>query len=258
MSSNSENSNISDESDFEVPSDIDTINYDTPSPSPQPQSPEPYLSFVQKVYPLSFFYNYDSIKLKEYSNKIILPMYVLDSISKDTRVEYPLFFYIIKDDIRYYFSVGEFLPDVSDFYIPNHIFTQLGIDYGEYQEIMIDFKTLEKGTHMVIEPHDKEFLNIPNHKLYLETHLVRSYPCLSQGSTIRILHGKGFLDFNIKETKPSYYITTLDTDIEVDFKKPLNYVEPPPKVPPKKEEKPKPEQQGFVPFSGKGNKLGSS
>ena len=35
-------------------------------------------------------------------------------------------------------------------------------------------------------------------------------------STIRILHGKGFLDFNIKETKPSHYIT-LDTDIEVDF-----------------------------------------
>ena len=33
---------------------------------------------------------------------------------------------------------------------------------------------------MVIEPHDKEFLNIPNHKIYLETH-GKSYPCISQG-----------------------------------------------------------------------------
>ena len=155
-------------------------------------------------------------------------MFVLDSISKDNRIEFPLFFYILKDDKRYYFSVDKFLPDVSDFFIPNHIFEQLGIDYGEYMELMIDFKTLDKGSHLVLEPHDKEFLNVPNPKSYLETHLIRSYPCLSQGTIIRILYRKGYLDFNVKETKPSNYITALDTDIEVDFEKPLNYIEPPP------------------------------
>ena len=83
----------------------------------------------------------------------------------------------------------------------------------------------------------------------------RSYPCLSQGTIIRILYRNSYLDFNVKETKPSSYITSLDTDIEVDFEKPLNYIEPLP--PQKKEHKKefKPKKEGFVSFSGKGNKL---
>lgn len=223
-----------------------------------PPSPEPYLSFVEKTLPLSFFYDYDSVKLKEYSNKVILPMYILDKISRDERVEYPLFFYILKGEQKHYFSVEKFLPDISDFYIPNHIFEQLGIEYGEHQELMIDFKTLPKGTNLVLEPHDKKFLDVPNPKVYLETHLVRSYPCLAEGSIIRIINGKEFIDFNVKETKPEKYISALETDIEVDFKKPLNFVEPPPKPKPKAPLKPKPLNKGFVPFGGKGNKLGGS
>jgi ubiquitin fusion degradation protein 1 len=259
MNSNSENSSTSDESDFDIPSDVDIPFEFQEHNSTPPSSPEPYLSFVQKTYPLSFYYDYESVKLKEYSNRIILPTFVLDKLSKDERIEFPLFFYILKDEKRYYFSVEKFLPDVSDFLIPNHIFEQLGIEYGEYQELMIDFKTLEKGTHLVLEPHDKEFLKVPDPKTYLETHLVRSYPCLSRGSVIRILYGRDYIDFNVKETKPSYYITALDTDIEVDFEKPLNYVEPPP-PPPKKEFKPPSPKKdnSFVSFSGKGNRLGGN
>ena len=99
-------------------------------------------------------------------------MFVLEGLSKEDKIEYPLFFYTVKNDKRYYFSVDKFLPDISDFYIPNHIFEQLGIEYGEYLELIIDFKTLEKGTHLVLEPHDKEFLNVPNPKSCLETHLI--------------------------------------------------------------------------------------
>ena len=244
MNSNDENSSIdiSDDSDFNVPSDVEiSWDFENDTPSPPPASPKSYLGFTQKIYPLSFFYDYDSVKLKEYSNRIILPMFVLDRISREDKIDYPLFFYIEKNDKRYYFSVDKFLPDISDFYIPNHIFEQIGIEYGDYQELFIDFKTLEKGTHLVLEPHDKEFLNVPNPKSYLETHLIRSYPSLSQGTIIRILYRNCYLDFNVKETKPSNYITSLDTDIEVDFEKPLNYIEPPPppKKEPKKEFKPK-------------------
>ena len=91
----------------------------------------------------------------------------------------------------------------------------------------------------------------------METHLVRSYPCLAEGSVIRIIYGKNFLDFNVKQTKPEKYISCLETEIEVDFEKPLNYVEPPkPKEKKKKEYVPK--KEGFVPFSGKGNRLGGN
>ena len=37
--------------------------------------------------------------------------------------------------------------------------------------------------------------------------------------------------FNILETEPADIISTVDTDLEVDFKAPLDYVEPP-KPPP--------------------------
>ena len=79
MSSNSENSSIdiSDDSEFDVPSDIDIpLEFENATPTPPPVSPEPYLSFVQKTYPLSFFYDYESVKLKEFSNRVILPMFV--------------------------------------------------------------------------------------------------------------------------------------------------------------------------------------
>ena len=55
MSSNSENSSIdiSEDSDFDVPSDIDIhlLMFENNTPTPPPVSPEQYLSFVQKTYP---------------------------------------------------------------------------------------------------------------------------------------------------------------------------------------------------------------
>ena len=240
------------------------------SPSPiQSQSPSPSpinnLSFSSQLYPLSFFYGYDDIKYKEYSNKILLPQYILETLSgKD--IEFPLFFYIEKNDKRIYFGVEKFLPDISDFFIPNYIFENLGIVYGELQDIKIEMKTLRKGNKIVLEPHDKEFLEVPDPKLYLETHIMKNYQCLSKDSIIRVLYKNGYLDFNVKKVEPVDHICTVDTDIEVEFEKPINYIEPIPDMP----DIPMPDipmpdihipdipmPNIFVPFSGKGNKLGS-
>ena len=259
---------MSSDSDFSFPED------EIPSPEFQdsndesfnyPDSPEliikPPLNFTGQLYPLSFFYGYDDIKYKEYSNKIILPQYILETVTLRD-VEFPLFFYLEKNDKRIYFGVEKFLSDISDFFIPNYIFEELGIEYGEFQEINIDYKSLPKGNKIIIEPHDKEFLKVPNPKIYLETHILKNYNCLSQDSMIRVLYLDRYLDFNIKKVEPEIHVSTIDTDIEVDFEKPLNYVEPPP--PPEKKKfdpKPKPKSDNpkeFVPFSGKSNRLGSS
>ncbi|MBT7452191.1 MAG: hypothetical protein HN793_15240 [Rhodospirillaceae bacterium] len=261
---------MSSDSDFSFPED------EIPSPEFQdsndesfnyPDSPEliikPPLNFTGQLYPLSFFYGYDDIKYKEYSNKIILPQYILETVTLRD-VEFPLFFYLEKNDKRIYFGVEKFLSDISDFFIPNYIFEELGIEYGEFQEINIDYKSLPKGNKIIIEPHDKEFLKVPNPKIYLETHILKNYNCLSQDSMIRVLYLDRYLDFNIKKVEPEIHVSTIDTDIKVDFEKPLNYVEPtPPPKPEKKKFDPKPKSKNdsskeFVPFSGKGNRLGSS
>jgi ubiquitin fusion degradation protein 1 len=245
------------DSDFSFPSDEIPIPefFDEESP---PNSPKNELSFCSQVYPLSFFYGYDELKYKEYSNKILLPQHILETVTQKD-VEFPLFFFIEKNDKKIYFGVEKFLPDISEFYVPNYIFEQLGIEYGGYEDLKIEYKSLPKGTKIVLEPHDKEFLNVPNPKVYLETHILKNYNCLSQDSTIRILYLKGFIDFNVKKVEPEIHVSTIDTDLEVDFEKPLNYIEPPP-PPEKKPYNPKPlnDKKEFVPFSGKGNRLGSS
>ena len=255
------------ESDFSFPEDeIPTptfedeylnSNYFPETPTPPPITS---LEFHGLVYPLSFFYGYDDVKLKEYSNKIILPISILDKVSNNDNIEFPLYFYFEKDGKKIYFGVEKFLPDVSDYYIPNYIFENLGIEYGDFMELKIDFKTLNKGNKIILEPHDKEFLKVPDPKKYLETHIRMNYQCLSEDSIIRILYRNSYLDFNVKKVEPEVHVSTLDTDIEVDFEKPINYVEPPPK-PKAKPYNPKPPGQNkssFVPFSGKSNKLGSS
>ena len=247
------------ESDSDFSYTEDDIYSPIQSPSPSPIN---NLSFSSQLYPLSFFYGYDDIKYKEYSNKILLPQYILETLSgKD--IEFPLFFYIEKNDKRIYFGVEKFLPDISDFFIPNYIFENLGIVYGELQDIKIEMKTLQKGNKIVLEPHDKEFLEVPNPKLYLETHIMKNYQCLSKDSIIRVLYKNGYLDFNVKKVEPVDHICTVDTDIEVEFEKPINYIEPIPDIPIPDipiQDIPMPDiidPNIFVPFSGKGNKLGS-
>ena len=71
------NNDLTDNSDLECPSDID-LEFEDNIRTPTPKL---HSSFVQKMYPLSFFYDYESIKIKKRAvNRVILPMFILDSI----------------------------------------------------------------------------------------------------------------------------------------------------------------------------------
>ena len=78
---------------------------------------------------------------------------------------------------------------------------------------------------------------------------------MSKGSTIVIKNGNEEYFINIKETLPVDIISTIDTDLEVEFVQPLDYVEPPP--PSVIDNMPMPRGH-FVPFAGKGYRLGSN
>jgi len=111
----------------------------------------------------------------------------------------------------------------------------------------------------------------------------KDYPVVSQGQTIEL----NYEDLNcryridIVETKPTEIISIINTDINIDFDQPLDYVEPPPQpkyspplspiaeIPSPGAQQNKiisretqlksmqsPTTKQFVPFSGQGHKLG--
>lgn len=136
-----------------------------------------------------------------------------------------------------------------------------------HQELTIKLKNIiiEKGTKIVLKPHTSNFLEIDDHKQFLETHLTMSYTTLSKGQIISIPYFEETILIDVLECEPVNTISLLDTDLEVDFEAPYDYVEPKPSLPthvpivtpvinPPWESDEKTE---FVPFSGKGYRLGN-
>ena len=73
-----------------------------------------------------------------------------------------------------------------------------------------------------------------HHKHYLERNLVKLYSTLTKGQTIIIPYLDSNILIDILECEPEETISIIDTDLEVDFEAPWDYVEP--KAPPKEED----------------------
>ena len=105
---------------------------------------------------------------------------------------------------------------------------------------------------------------ILRHQIILEKGLIENYSVLSKEDIIGLSYFDNTLYFDVLETSPSETIIVNNTDLEVDFERPLDYKEPAPveKEEPiienkiKKEELNEKDPQPFIPFSGKGRRLG--
>jgi ubiquitin fusion degradation protein 1 len=94
----------------------------------------------------------------------------------------------------------------------------------------------------------------------------KDYPVITQGQTIAINHIElnRVFRIDIVETKPAEVISIVNTDLNLDFDEPIDYVPPvktepsPPKTNKKVQQFSKIRKSGvFTPFSGTGNRLGS-
>lgn len=124
--------------------------------------------------------------------------------------------------------------------------------YNDTTHVII---TTTQGTYVKLQPHTSDFLDISNPKAVLERTL-RGYSCLTVGDAI-CLHYNGkryFID--VVDAKPGNAISVIETDCEVDFAPPHDYVEPPreapmPDAPPGPSEAPAEEEAaGFAAFQG--------
>ena len=230
--------------------------------------------------------NSDMIDKLRCSNKILLPESMLFELTKDNHdsLEQKLYFKVSNNETHYgeVCGVHEFSAPPGVVYLPYHIMESCALQEGN--TVKVDLVSPPKGNFMKIRLHNsKEFSKLTNPKAVLEKIISRDYPVVTQGQTIALNYtdlDKVFM-IDIVETRPSEIIEIINTDINVDFDKALDYVEPAPKketvkeawIPPlnknvkinqdisgssihQNRNKYK-KTDGFVAFSGKGNVLGS-
>ncbi|KAL4470151.1 hypothetical protein ABPG72_009076 [Tetrahymena utriculariae] len=219
---------------------------------------KPQYSDNLEVYP-AFMLERDDL---EKGNKILLPPTVLNTLSA-SNLPYPMIFCVQNTYLnkQTYVGVLEFIAPEGTCYIPFWMFQMLQCFDG--QQIQVTLVTdVKKGKFVKIQPHETAFIDLPDPRAILEKEL-RNYTVLHQGDTIHIEFMKQQFQIDILEVKPPndyHAICVVDAEIEVDFAKPLDYVEHPLPTMTKKESsvvmgeenQPKKEKN---PFSGKATRI---
>jgi len=168
----------------------------------------------------------------ESGNKVLLPPSILTDLA-GFQLPHPMIFSIqnILTGNTTNIGVLEFTSNNKECILPNWLFEQLYLDYeGEvYLQLLQD---VSKGKTMKLQPHKTEFLELPDPKATLEKHL-SSYACLTEGDLMTVkVNDKSYV-LNVLEVSPKNQmncISVIDTDIELDITRALDYVEKPQKT----------------------------
>lgn len=141
-------------------------------------------------------------------------------------IAYPMMFMVSNPQMgkKSYCGVLEFSAEEGVCHLPIWMMNNLLVQEGS--EIILRNVNLKKGSFIVIQPHETAFIDLSNPKAILEQELT-NYTTLHKGDTININYGGRDYAIDIVETKPQDQICVVDTNIEVDFKQPLDYVEKP-------------------------------
>ena len=238
-----------------------------------------------QCYSLPMFYDYEKIKKLENSDKILIPMHIINRIKdKFDNIVYPLIFEIEKIDnegLNFMEGIGmkkiikcqvyDFLEDIDDIYIPFRLMQNLWMNEGSLISLKYSLKQHNKGTKIILRPHTSEFLDIDEPKVFLKNGLIENYSILSKEDIISISYLENTLYFDVLETFPENTIIVNNTDLEVDFENPLDYTDldyKEIKIPEKKIEQSIDKKnhgisqdidgvnKEYSPFSGKGYRLG--
>jgi hypothetical protein len=217
------------------------------------------------VSPLYYHPLYDDMYQYSTSNKALVPEQILTQLSGYDNIKYPLTIRIGNSLL----GVHEITPEPM-LYIPTKISQKNGIEEPQEIEIEIVNTEIAKAEFIKLKPHSSKFYEIADTKGFLESEIKRLYTHLEKEQQITLYRrGTPFL-FDVIETLPESVVSLNETDVEVDFEKAHDYVEPPkiekytfkrtmPAAPAAAAQEPEQtEKTGFIPFSGKGHRLGSS
>lgn len=157
-------------------------------------------------------------------DKIYLPPSALHELAR-LQVTYPMKFEVINpiNRLRTHCGVLEFSSKEGECYLPTWVMQYLGLQDG--QLVQISNVSLPKGKYVKIRPHKTAFIKLSNPRVVLENAL-RNFLCLTTGDTISIEHAGVCYQLDVVETKPGEKICIHETDLQVDFDEPKDYVEP--------------------------------
>ncbi len=256
--------------------------------SQDPVTFEPYIKRFKRIFTvhtLVFLPSYDG-REELPQNKIIIPSSTLEQLIDrlDNSADQPYIFELtqlsevtrLSAESRDYenqikkkiCTVQRFEAITKDIvYVSPLMMIELGLEEGE--KVILEAVYPEKGTYIKVQPHRHAFTFIEDVRHVLEQNL-RSHQVLQLGQTIPVNYFDQVFMIDIIETKPSNVILISETDLNVDFEQALDYVEPEPEpVPVSKPVKESSSSSSsgsssdsddepvFVPFSGKGYRLGS-
>ena len=175
-----------------------------------------------RAYPVSFI---DRPQL-ELGDKVILPPSALDRITRAQIDDFPMAFEATnaKEGKSTHCGVLEFVADEGVVYLPYWMMQNLLLGEGDVVKFSYA-ASLPKGTYVKLRAQTSDFLDISNPKAVLETTL-RQYTCLTVGDTFVIHYNDKKYYVDVVEAKPGNAISVVDTDCEVDFAPPLDYVDP--------------------------------
>jgi len=174
-----------------------------------------------RAYPVTFI---DRPQL-EHGDKAILPPSALERLTRMDIDEFPMTFAVSngKEGKSTHCGVLEFVADEGVVYLPYWMMQNLLLEEGDV--VKFTHASLPKGSYVKLQPQTKDFLDISNPKAVLETTL-RSYTCLTVGDTFVIHYNNKKYYIDVVEAKPGNAVGVVDTDCEVDFAPPLDYVDP--------------------------------
>eukprot|EP00002_Diphylleia_rotans_P023736 TRINITY_DN466_c0_g1_i7.p1 TRINITY_DN466_c0_g1~~TRINITY_DN466_c0_g1_i7.p1 ORF type:complete len:329 (-),score=54.88 TRINITY_DN466_c0_g1_i7:395-1381(-) len=160
----------------------------------------------------------------ERGGNIILPPSALDQLLKLPNAS-PMLFQLLNPSTgrTTHCGVLEFVAEEGKMLLPAWMLVNLEASEGDL--IQVTFKPLSKGTFVKLQPETSNFLKVSNPRVVLERAL-RAYSAVSKNDRILIPYGSQRFYMKILETKPHDNICIIQTDLEVDFAPPLDYVEP--------------------------------
>lgn len=177
-----------------------------------------------RCYPVSFIDRSDL----EHGDKIVLPPSALDTLTR-LNITFPMLFKLTSRDGRStHCGVQEFVAEEGHSNLPYWLMQNMLVAEGAM--ITISNVNLPKGTFVKFQPQTSDFLKISNPKAVLEATL-RTFTCLTTGDTIAITYNDKIYYIDVLQVAPGNAISIIETDVNVEFEAPADYVEPAPSQP---------------------------